>query len=349
MNKPKTQVVDADKTAASQSAYDLQAALQSFGLTNPNINFAGFQRTVTPPSVGGSNTSVARQVMPQQPVSNVSSPLDRIKAISSGGLNTGINLTAPQPAVPQTQVVGSNMTTVTPATIDFRFGGGIDEAYGPLKAALAKAMETPLNALDSEAYGREYLSRLNEPLDRQRQVGEQQLLTRLATQGIVPGSQAYQNELAAFNEAYNRQLSSNQLAAMQQSQAAQAADYQLQEMPFLQYLNRYGSMNQIASPYLTVNSQGVAAPDYTNLKINQINQENAAAQARAAQQNALFGTIAGLGTSVLTGGLLSGLTGAASPTTDIQWTTGAMGPGRAASLSGPSYASAADALGAMFR
>ena len=166
----------------------------------------------------------------------------------------------------------------------------------------------------------------------------------LANQGIVPGTQAYENAMRTFNQGQNDLLTQAQLAGSQvqntmqsQSLAQQQANNAALGQNFTQNYNAYnnplqqlGAFNQATQAgYVNPYSQAtVAGPDYLGAYSTQnaqaIAAQNAANAKTANTQSGLYG----LGSAALLGsGGLGGLLGTAGTATTAG--TGLMGLGNA--------------------
>lgn len=164
----------------------------------------------------------------------------------------------------------------------------------------------------NETYTDAILRRL-EPLQQRQQ---SQLEAQLANQGIMRGSEAYNNAMTDFNQKLNDQLTSAVVGGMQTGLSANQQAYnqalQSYNLPLSQ-LSQYRTAT--APTYINAPTQAaVAGPDilgaYTSSQAQQIAQQNA----DAAKQAALTGGLFQLGGSVLsnpnaTNAISSGLGG----------------------------------------
>ena len=141
------------------------------------------------------------------------------------------------------------------------------------------------------------MQRLAPQMERQQKA----LDTKLANQGIMPGSEAYKNAKTDLAQAQNDQLTSaivggfnTGLAANQQQFAQEAAKYQLP-------LQQLTAFRQATAPNYVAPSQQqtVSGPDYlTSYNLQQQN-EIARQAAEQAGQNAVTSGLFGLGSSLL--------------------------------------------------
>lgn len=133
-------------------------------------------------------------------------------------------------------------------------------------------------------------------LDPRFQREEDALRTRLANQGIAPGSEAYNREIELLgqskNDAYNQLLLSGRGQAMNEV-----------NMPINQ-ITALLSGSQVASPGVSMAQPGGAATTDVAGLINQnYNQRYNNYQSSLANRNSLLGGLFGLGASAISGGL----------------------------------------------
>jgi hypothetical protein len=155
---------------------------------------------------------------------------------------------------------------------------------------LQQSLQNPAYGINpGQTYSDAIMQRLQPQLAQQKEVQDAQL----ANQGIVPGTQAYDNAMRTFQQGQNDLLTSAQIQGMntglqaQQLQNTQAAN-----------IKSLGTPNYI-NPYTQA---AVAGPDYlgayTTSNAAQIAAQNAANAKSANLQNGLFG----LGSAALLGG-----------------------------------------------
>jgi hypothetical protein len=149
----------------------------------------------------------------------------------------------------------------------------------------------------NEAYTDAIMRRL-EPVQQRQQ---QQLETRLANQGIMRGSEAYQNAMTDFAQKQNDQLTSAVVGGMQTGLQANQQAYNQALGQYNLPLTQLGAYRQATSPsYVNPYTQAaVSGPDilgaYTSSEAARIAEMNA----EAARQAALTGGLFQLGGSAL--------------------------------------------------
>jgi hypothetical protein len=155
---------------------------------------------------------------------------------------------------------------------------------------LQQSLQNPMYGINpGQTYSEAIMSRLQPQLAQQ----SQSQAAALANQGIVPGTQAYDNAMRTFNQQQNDLLTSAQIQGM--NTGLQAQQLQNQQAANIKAL---GTPNYI-NPYTQA---AVAGPDYlgayTTSNAADIARQNAAAARTANMQNGLFG----LGNAALLGG-----------------------------------------------
>lgn len=157
-------------------------------------------------------------------------------------------------------------------------------------AGLQASQSNPMYGINP---GQTYSDAIMQRLAPQQAQQAQSNTAALANQGIVPGTQAYDNAMRTFQQGQNDQLTSAQIQGMQTGLQAQ----QLQNQ-------QAANIKSLASPnYINPYTQAaVAGPDYlgayTTGNAAQIAAQNAANAKTANTQNGLFG----LGSAALLGG-----------------------------------------------
>lgn len=175
---------------------------------------------------------------------------------------------------------------------------------------LQASQANPLYGINpGETYSNAIMRRLQPQMQQQAEVQA----ANLANQGIVPGTQAYENAMRTFNQQQNDLLTSAQIQGMQTGLQAQ----QLQGQ-------QAGQIKNLATPnFVNVPLQAAAVgPDYTGALATQTNANIAAQNAALGQQTANTAGLYGLGAagilglaanpglvSSAVGGIGSGLTG----------------------------------------
>jgi hypothetical protein len=154
---------------------------------------------------------------------------------------------------------------------------------------LQQSLQNPMYGINpGQTYSDAIMSRLQPQLAQQ----SQSQAAALANQGIVPGTQAYDNAMRTFNQQQNDLLTSAQIQGM--NTGLQAQQLQNQQAANIKAL---GTPNYI-NPYTQA---AVAGPDYlgayTTSRAADIAQQNAQAAKTANLQNGLFG----LGSSAILG------------------------------------------------
>jgi hypothetical protein len=154
---------------------------------------------------------------------------------------------------------------------------------------LQQSLQNPMYGINpGQTYSEAIMSRLQPQLAQQ----SQSQAAALANQGIVPGTQAYDNAMRTFNQQQNDLLTSAQIQGMQTGLQAQ----QLQNTQAAN-IKSLGTPNYI-NPYTQA---AVAGPDYlgayTTSNAADIAKQNAANAKAANFQTGLFG----LGSSALLG------------------------------------------------
>jgi len=159
---------------------------------------------------------------------------------------------------------------------------------------LQQSLNTPAYGINpGQTYSDAIMSRLQPQIAHQNEMSDQQL----ANQGIMPGSQAYENAKRVLGQQQNDLLTSAIIGGMNTGLAAQglqnttAANVKALGTP--SYVNPY-------------NQAAVAAPDYLGAYSTANAADIAKANAQMAQQNNLTNGLLGLGSSALLGGTGTG-------------------------------------------
>lgn len=129
---------------------------------------------------------------------------------------------------------------------------------------------------------------------------EEALRTRLANQGIAPGSEAYSREMQSFgqnrNDAYNQMYLQGRGQAFSELQA-------LRNQP-INEITALLSGSQVSNPNVqAVQPQGMPTVDLAGLINENYNQRLNAWQQNAANQQSLLGGLFGIGGKLIGGGL----------------------------------------------
>jgi hypothetical protein len=165
---------------------------------------------------------------------------------------------------------------------------------------LQSSLETPMYGINpGQTYSDAIMSRLQPQIAHQNEMSDQML----ANQGIMPGSQAYENAKRVLGQQQNDLQTSAIINGMQTGLQAQG----LQNTTAAN-VKALGTPNYV-NPY---NQAAVAAPDYLGAYSTQNAADIAKANAIMAQQSGLQSGLLGLGSSALLGGTGAGsLLGAA--------------------------------------
>ena len=123
---------------------------------------------------------------------------------------------------------------------------------------------------------------------------EEAMRARLANQGIVAGSDAYNKELGQFNQSKNDAY--NQLLLQGRGQAANEVNMPINQITALL------SGSQVSNPNVSMNPQtGAATTDVAGLINQNYNQKLSGWQQQQAQRQSLMGGLFGLGAGALSG------------------------------------------------
>ena len=181
---------------------------------------------------------------------------------------------------------------------------GTDQTQGLVNSSLSGLQQSLNNPMYGINPGQTYSDAIMQRLAPQQAQAAELNTSQLANQGIVPGTQAYDNAMRTFQQGQNDQLTSAQIQGMNTGLQAQALQG-----------TQAGQIKSLATPtYANVPLQaGVAGPDYTGAVGNQQAANIAAQNAALGQQTANTQGLYGLGASAITGaaanpGLISGAT-----------------------------------------
>ena len=174
-----------------------------------------------------------------------------------------------------------------------------------LQALTTQSLTGLQNSLTNPAYGinpgQSYSDAIMQRLQPQQAHAQEQQAASLANQGIMPGSDAYNNAMRTFNQGQNDQLTSAITGGM--NVGLQANTAQNQTAANIKSLSNPNYVN----PYTQAATSG---PDYSGAYTTSQNAALAAQNAAAAKQANLTNGLFGLGSSSLLGG--GGLTGLAN-------------------------------------
>ena len=160
------------------------------------------------------------------------------------------------------------------------------------------------------------ITRAQPTFDQQRTALE----TRLANQGLVAGTEAYDKEFDTYNRGYNDfllgadinagNLAGNEYARMQQARQNQIGEMLLPRQQSLNELAALAGGTQVSTPsYVNTPQTGIQGTDIIGAQGLAANQQNAAYQAQMGQNNAMMGGLFGLGGAALGGSLAGGYWG----------------------------------------
>ena len=156
-------------------------------------------------------------------------------------------------------------------------------------AGLQASLNNPMYGINP---GQTYSDAIMQRLQPQMAQQSQSNTAALANQGIVPGTQAYNNAMRTFQQGQNDQLTSAVIGGMNTGLQAQ----QLQN-------TQAGQIKSLTTPNLinAPTQAAVAGPDYTGAVASQTAAEIAANNARLGQQTANTAGLYGLGSAGILG------------------------------------------------
>ena len=151
--------------------------------------------------------------------------------------------------------------------------------------------EAATDSIDNKLY--ELGSKRLDPRFEQEQ---QMLSSRLANQGIAPGSEAYNREMTLLGQTKNDAY--NQLMLQGRGQAANEVNMPINQITALL------SGSQVSNPNVSMaHPQGAATTDVAGLINQNYNQRYQNYQSEVGQRNSLLGGLFGLGSAGITGGV----------------------------------------------
>jgi hypothetical protein len=183
---------------------------------------------------------------------------------------------------------------------------GTDQTQGLVNSSLSGLQQSLNNPMYGINPGQTYSDAIMKRLQPQMAQSAESNTAALANQGIVPGTQAYDNAMRTFQQGQNDLLTSAQIQGMNTGLQAQALQG-----------TQAGQIKNLATPNLINAPQQatVAGPDYTGALATQTNANIAAQNAQLGQQTNNTAGLYGLGSAGILGlaanpGLVSsGLTG----------------------------------------
>jgi len=212
---------------------------------------------------------------------------------------------------------------------------GTDQTQGLVNSSLAGLQQSINNPMYGINPGETYSAAIMRRLQPQMAQSAESNTAALANQGIVPGTQAYDNAMRTFQQGQNDLLTSAQIQGMNTGLQAQ----QLQG-------TQAGQIKSLTTPNLinAPTQAAVAGPDYMGAVGSQTAAEIAANNARLGQQTANTQGLYGLGSAGILGlaanpgaigAIGSGLTGAYNGITGLFNNPGMMGIGQTPNWTNP--------------
>jgi hypothetical protein len=141
-------------------------------------------------------------------------------------------------------------------------------------------------------------------LQPQVQMQQKQFDAKMANQGLVPGTEAYNNAARAFGQQQNDLLTSAQIGGIGVGQQANQQAYNQQLQTYNNPLTQLGAFNQATQAnYVNPYTQAaVAGPDYLGAASTSAAAQLAAQNARTAQTANMQSGLYNLGSAALIGG-----------------------------------------------
>ena len=169
---------------------------------------------------------------------------------------------------------------------------GTDQTQGLVNSSLSGLQQSLNNPMYGINPGQTYSDAIMQRLAPQQAQAAELNTSQLANQGIVPGTQAYDNAMRTFQQGQNDQLTSAQIQGMNTGLQAQ----QLQG-------TQAGQIKSLTTPNLINAPQqaAVAGPDYTGALATQTNANIAAQNASLGQQTNQTAGLYGLGSAGILG------------------------------------------------
>ncbi len=320
-------------------------ANNAVGILSPEMsqNPDGSMNYATPQPVTGTfptNSNIAgtgglSSLVPQQPMYSSAQPTtNALQSFIGSNTNPYANTTSPYFGAAQAQTLG-NLAGAQQATQANRvnqntlYGGlnyqqgtdangnptwtanqtGTNQTQGLVNSSLAGLQASINNPAYGINPGQTYSDAIMQRLQPQMAQSAESNKAALANQGIVPGTQAYDNAMRTFQQGQNDLLTSAQVQGMNTGLQAQALQG-----------TQAGQIKSLTTPNLINAPQqaAVAGPDYTGALATQTNANIAAQNAQLGQQTNQTAGLYGLGSAGILGlaanpGLVSsaasGLTG----------------------------------------
>ena len=169
---------------------------------------------------------------------------------------------------------------------------GTDQTQGLVNSSLAGLQASINNPAYGINPGQTYSDAIMQRLAPQQAQAAQMNTAQLANQGIVPGTQAYNDAMRTFQQGQNDQLTSAQIQGMNTGLQAQALQG-----------TQAGQIKSLTTPNLINAPQqaAVAGPDYTGALATQTNANIAAQNAALGQQTNQTAGLYGLGSAGILG------------------------------------------------
>jgi hypothetical protein len=248
-------------------------------------------------TIGNANTATLGTGQTASPYINSTNPyIQAAQATTMGNLYGAqaatqanrINQNTPYGSLNYTQSVDANGNPTW--TANQQLSQPLQDLTNTSLQGLQQSLQNPMYGINpGQTYSDAIMQRLAPQLAQQSESNT----AALANQGIVPGTQAYENAMRTFQQGQNDLRTSAQIQGMQTGLSAQSL--QNQQAANIKALGSPGYVN----PY---SQAAVAGPDYTGAyttsQAAQIAAQNAANAKAANTQNGLFG----LGSAALLGG-----------------------------------------------
>ena len=169
---------------------------------------------------------------------------------------------------------------------------GTDQTQGLVNSSLSGLQQSLNNPMYGINPGQTYSDAIMQRLQPQMAQSAESNKAALANQGIVPGTQAYDNAMRTFQQGQNDLLTSAQINGMNTGLQAQALQG-----------TQAGQIKNLATPnYINAPTQAtVAGPDYTGALATQTNANIAAQNAALGQQTNQTAGLYGLGSAGILG------------------------------------------------
>ena len=309
-----------------QQSAPQNALMPQQGVTSQNGNFADIYDPTGSLSQPGTSSGYSgsagagglSSLVPQQPMYSGTQPTtNALQSFIGSNTNPYANTTSPYFGAAQAQTLG-NLAGAQQATQANRvnqntlYGGlnyqqGVDQYGNPTWTAnqtgtpqtqnLANSSLASLQAsVNNPAYGinpgQTYSDAIMQRLQPQMAQSAESNTAALANQGIVPGTQAYDNAMRTFQQGQNDLLTSAQIQGMNTGLQAQALQG-----------TQAGQIKALTTPNLINAPQQatVAGPDYTGALATQTNANIAAQNAALGQQTNQTAGLYGLGSAGILG------------------------------------------------